>query len=220
MSLVPRLFSEFAQTHPQLDILFTEMKPDDGLRAAATRQVDLAVVDDQVSPGSMAGSLELHPLCVDHYGVAVAASHSLAGKSSVRLSELARERWAMGRDGVAHYKFLMSACYASGFTPHVVSKCGNMAARLELVRTGTAVTILPWLALRVLERDPDFRLIPVYPTLTRQIFAVLPRGSSRRPAVATVLRALQRLAKKVTRENKGERNLAARLSPGKVRRLS
>ncbi len=197
MSLVPDLYSGLSRTHSQLDLLFTEMKAADALHAAAARQVDLAIVDDQVSVDPVMGALEFHPLCVDHYRAVLPANHPLAGKRSIQLSEMAHERWATGQDGTAHYRFVMNACYASGFTPHVVSKCMNMAARLELVKTGTAVTILPWLALRVLALVSDFRLIPVLPKLTRQIFAVLPQGSSRRPAIEAVLQLLQRIAREM-----------------------
>jgi len=192
--LLPTAFSELVRQYPKLDIALIEMKPADGLRAAAVKQVDMAIVDDQVSEEDIATCLELHPLCVDQYGVAVAAGHALAKRRTIHLAELAQERWAMGREGIAHYRFLINACHAAGFAPHVVSRSANVSARLELVRTGHVVTVLPWLALRLVKGDPDFRLIPLASPLSRKIFVALPKGTSRRPATAAALCALQRAA--------------------------
>ena len=211
--LLPAAYSDLVSHYPKLDIIFNEMKPADGLRAAAARQVDLALVDDQVSEEAFVGSLEFHPLCVDHYGAAVAAGHPLAGRRSIRLAELAHERWAMGREGVAHYRFLINACHAAGFAPRIVSRSANMSARLELVRTGHVVTVLPWLALRLVEHDPDFRLLSLQPPLSRKIFVALPRGSSRRPAVAAVCRALQRAARETEYLNHARSALPEKRQP-------
>ncbi len=189
-SLLPTTLSRLIKSYPKLDIIFDEMEPASALRATAASQVDLALVDDQVSGEGFADSLEFRPLYVDHYGALLAASHPLAHKRSIELSELKNERWAMGQEGAARYRFLLNACHAAGFTPHVVSRSVNFAVRLELVRTGYVVTVLPWLALRLVERDSDFRLIQLNPPLNRGLFIALRRGTSRRPAIAAVLQAL------------------------------
>jgi DNA-binding transcriptional LysR family regulator len=189
--LLPMTLTRLIKSHPKLDIIFHEMEPASALRATAANQVDLALVDDQVSGEPFADSLELRPLYTDHYGVALAASHPLASRRTLQLSELKRERWAMGQEGAARYTFLLNACHASGFAPHVVSRSVNFAVRLELVRTGYVVAVLPWLALRLVEQDHDFRLIELTPPLKRDIFIALRRGTSHRPAIAAVLQALQ-----------------------------
>jgi DNA-binding transcriptional LysR family regulator len=193
-SLLPNTLSRLIKSHPKLDIIFHEMEPANALRAAAASQVDLALVDDQVSGEEFADSLEFRPLYVDQYGALLSASHPLARKRSIRLTELKHERWAMGQEGAARYRFLLNACHAAGFAPHVVSRSVNFAVRLEMVRTGYVVAVLPWLALRLVERDRDFRLLQIHPPLMRRIFVALPRGSSRRPAIAAVLQSLQRAA--------------------------
>jgi DNA-binding transcriptional LysR family regulator len=189
-SIVPLAVKKLLDEHPQLSLVFTELEPSEGLRAAAAKQTDLAIVDDLVSAEALANVLEFRPLCVDHFDVVVSASHKLAGRRSVQLSDLAHERWALNQSAAAYHTFILNACYAGGFTPKVTTSSRNTAVTLEMVRTGGAVALLPRLALRHVENDPDFAVIPVDPVLNRRVFVALPKGTAKRPAVAAVLDAL------------------------------
>jgi DNA-binding transcriptional LysR family regulator len=189
-SIVPLAVKTLLDEHPQLNLVFTELEPSEGLRAAAAKQTDLAIVDDLVSAEALANVLEFRPLCVDHFDVVVAATHKLAARKSVQLSDLAHERWALNQSAAAYHTFILNACYAGGFTPKVTTSSRNTAVTLEMVRTGGAVALLPRLALRHVENDPDFAVIPVDPVLNRRVFVALPKGTAKRPAVAAVLDAL------------------------------
>jgi DNA-binding transcriptional LysR family regulator len=171
-------------------VIFTELEPAEGLRAAAAKQTDLAIVDDLVSAEALANVLEFRPLCVDHFDAVVSANHKLAGRKSIQLPDLAHERWALNQSAAAYHAFILNACYAGGFTPKVTTSSRNMAVTLEMVRTGCTVAVLPRLALRQAEKDPDFAVIPIDPVLNRRVFVALPKGSAKRPAVAAVLDAL------------------------------
>ncbi len=190
-TVVPHAIASLANDHPQLNVSIQELEPADGLKAAASKKMDLAVVDDLVSAGNLATLLEFHPLCTDHFEAVVAAKHKLAGKRSIQLSELAHERWALNQTAVTYYDFLLNAFHAAGFKPQVMSNCRNMSATLEIVRTGCAVSVLPQLALKAISNDPDFSTIPIRPILNRRIFVALPKGAARRPAVRAVLNALE-----------------------------
>ncbi|WP_233849484.1 LysR family transcriptional regulator [Paraburkholderia sp. HD33-4] len=189
-SVVPLAVKRLLDLHPQLSVIFTELEPSEGLRAAAAKQTDIAIVDDLVSAEALAGVLEFLPLCVDHFDAVVSANHKLAGRKSVQLSDLAHERWALNQSAATYHTFLLNACYAGGFTPRVTTSSRNMAVTLEMVRTGGAVAVLPRLGLRHAEKDPDFSILPIDPVLNRRVFIALPRGTAKRPAVAAVLDAL------------------------------
>ncbi|GAB7542757.1 hypothetical protein CS8_024260 [Cupriavidus sp. 8B] len=190
-SVVPQAIASLAKEHPQLSVTILELEPADGLKAAASKKMDLAVVDDLVSAGNLAALLEFHPLCTDHFEAVVAADHKFAGKRSIQLSELAHERWALNQSAVTYHTFLLNAFHAAGFSPRVMSSCRNMAATLEMVRTGYAVSVLPQLALKTIRNDPEFSTIPIRPILNRRIFVALPKGAAQRPAVRAVLTALE-----------------------------
>ncbi|MDR5832364.1 LysR family transcriptional regulator [Caballeronia sp. LP006] len=196
-SVVPLAVQYLLEQHPQLNVIFTELEPSEGLRAAAAKQTDLAIVDDLVSAEALANVLEFRPLCVDHFDAVVSSSHKLAGRKSIHLSDLAHERWALNQSAATYHTFLLNACYAGGFTPKVTTSSRNMAVTLEMVRTGGAVAVLPRLALRHAEKDPDFSVLPIDPVLNRRVFVALSKGTAKRPAVAAVLDALVDCARRL-----------------------
>ncbi|RQT14903.1 LysR family transcriptional regulator [Burkholderia contaminans] len=189
-SVVPLAIKVLQDEHPQLSVLFTELEPSEGLRAAAAKQTDIAIVDDLVSAEALANVLEFIPLCVDHFDAVVSVSHKLAGRKSIHLSDLAHERWALNQSAATYHTFLINACLAGGFTPKVTTSSRNTAVTLEMVRTGGNVAVLPRLGLRHVEKDPDFSILPIDPVLNRRVFVALPKGTAKRPAVAAVLDAL------------------------------
>ncbi|MBB4519695.1 DNA-binding transcriptional LysR family regulator [Paraburkholderia fungorum] len=190
-SIVPTAIKSLLDEHPQLLVNFTELEPSEGLRAAAAKQTDIAIVDDLVSAETLANALEFHPLCVDHFDAVVSSGHKLAGRRTIQLSDLAHERWALNQSAATYHSFLMNACFAGGFTPKVTTSSRNMAVTLEMVRTGCTVAVLPRLALRQAEKDSDFAVLPIEPVLNRRVFVALPKGTAKRPAVAAVLDALR-----------------------------
>ncbi len=190
-SIVPNAISALMHRHPQLNVVFSELEPSEGLRAAAAKQTDVAVVDDLVNTEALASLLDFRGLCVDRFDAVLAAGHRLAGRKLIQLAELAHERWAVNQTAGSYHAFLLKACYAEGFTPRIVCNSHSMAVRLEMVRTGYMVGVLPRLALRHVEADPDFSVVPVEPALNRRIFVALPRGTAKRPAVAVLLEALE-----------------------------
>lgn len=189
-SVVPYAIKILLEQHPQLHVQFTELEPSEGLRAAAAKQTDIAIVDDLVSAEALANVLEFQPLCVDHFDAVIASNHRLASRKSIQLSDLAHERWALNQSAATYHTFLMNACIAGGFTPKVVCSSRNTAVTLEMVRTGGLVAVLPRLGLRRVESDEDFAVLPIEPVLSRRVFTALPKGTAKRPVVAAVLDAL------------------------------
>ena len=193
-TVVPRAIHQLVEQHPKLNVIFTELEPSEGLRAAAAKQTDIAIVDDLVNAESLADALEFIALCVDHFDAVVSASHKLASRKSIQLADLAHERWALNQSASTYHTFILNACYAAGFTPRVTARSRNTAVTLELVRTGCVVAVLPRLALKHAELDADLSIIPLAPVLNRRVFVASPRGVAKRPAVAAVLDALQNAA--------------------------
>ncbi|QBC30100.1 hypothetical protein DRB87_00255 [Pandoraea sp. XY-2] len=193
-TVVPRAIHQLVEQHPKLNVIFTELEPSEGLRAAAAKQTDIAIVDDLVNAESLADALEFIALCVDHFDAVVSASHKLASRKSIQLADLAHERWALNQSASTYHTFILNACYAAGFTPRVTASSRNTAVTLELVRTGCVVAVLPRLALKHAELDADLSIIPLAPVLNRRVFVASPRGVAKRPAVAAVLDALQNAA--------------------------
>lgn len=193
-TLIPAVFTILLKEYPQLDLRFEELEPSEGLKAAAAKQVDLALVDDSISAEALASMLYFRPVCEDYFAVVMAASHPLASQPWISLDMLANEKWAINRNAQTYRTQIVNACLEVGFTPHVVASCRNMAATLEMVRTGYVVTVLPALALKYAAVDPSFSIVPVKPLMARRIFVAMAQGTFRRPAIAAVLLALDSVA--------------------------
>lgn len=193
-TVVPRAIRQLVEQHPKLSVIFTELEPSEGLRAAAAKQTDIAIVDDLVNAESLADVLEFISLCVDHFDAVVSSSHKLASRKTIQLADLAHEKWALNQSASTYHSFILNACYAAGFTPRVTASSRNTAVTLELVRTGCVVAVLPRLALKRVELDDGLSIIPLSPVLNRRVFVASPRGVAKRPAVAAVLDALHNAA--------------------------
>ena len=190
-SIVPQAISYLIEQHPQLNISFTELEPSEGLRAAAAKQVDMAIVDDIANSELLANILEYYPLCMDHFDLVVSSQHKLANRKSVRLMDLSQERWALENSADTYHRYLLNACYADGFAPKMVSSSRNTIVTLEMVRSGWAVTVLPRMGLRYAEKDPDFCIIPIEPVMMRRVSVAIFKGTAKRPVIAAVLDALR-----------------------------
>jgi len=189
-TFIPAVFESLIREYPQLDLRFEELEPGESLKAAAAKQVDLALVDDSISAEALWSMLYFRPVYEDHFAAVMAASHRLAGASSIGMNDLEAENWAINRNAQTYKTQIVNACHEAGFTPRVVASCRNMAATLEMVRTGYVITVLPALALRAVAADAAFSVIPVHPLMVRRIFVAMAQGTFRRPAIAAVLKAL------------------------------
>lgn len=189
-TFIPAVFKELVKQHPQLALRFEELEPGESLKAAAAKQVDLALVDDSISAEALSSMLYFRPVYEDHLAVVMASSHRLANATTISITDLASENWAINRNAQTYKAQIVNACHEAGFAPKVVASCRNIAATLEMVRTGYVITVLPALALRAAATDPAFSVVPVAPLMVRRIFVAMVQGTFRRPAIAEVLRSL------------------------------
>jgi DNA-binding transcriptional LysR family regulator len=189
--LVPKVLKELAVRHPHVDIHFSELESQEGMRAAAAKQVDLAVVYELVDSPTMPNSLQLLPLCVDTFAVVVSARHRLARRKQLTLADLARERWDVNTVSTGYYSLIRSACQAQGFEPQIRSSCRNPTASLRLIAESSLIAVFPTLSLDGARHDKTLSVIPLVPPLTRRIFVATVRDSSRRPLIAAVIDVLR-----------------------------
>lgn len=192
-TFIPAVFRQVMREHPQLQLRFEELEPGESLKAAAAKQVDLALVDDSISAEALSSMLYFRPVYEDHFAVVMSADHRFADRTSLRIAELSAENWAINRNAQTYKTQIVNACHEAGYAPCVVASCRNMAATLEMVRTGFVITVLPDLALRSVANDPAFAIVPLEPQMMRRIFVAMLAGTLRRPAISAVLGALDRV---------------------------
>ena len=139
-TIVPRAVARLIERHGTLDARLTEGRVDElaaGVRAGALH-VALAF-QDAAAPRREHEGTRRRDLLEEPMVLLLPPDHRLAGRRSVRVADLAGERWtAPSRDGI-----VARACRAAGFEPHITILTSDPLAIAELVRTGLAVSMTP-----------------------------------------------------------------------------
>jgi DNA-binding transcriptional LysR family regulator len=134
VQLLPDLLVAYRERHPQVDIELQELQNPEQAGALTRGEIDIGLMTRQVDDPRVR-SLMLQRLRL----VAVLpATHRLAERPSVRLRELAEERWI---HPAAHSGPLYAACVKAGFEPNFGEQTTEHAARMTLVAAGMGIAV-------------------------------------------------------------------------------
>ncbi|MBJ8346096.1 LysR family transcriptional regulator [Antrihabitans sp. YC2-6] len=121
----------------------------------------------------------------------LAATHRLAGQSSVSLSELADENWLSVRGGFPVDDVLQSVATVTGVQPRVVQRLNDFKVIEALVASGLGVALIPRLAVG----NPHLVVLPLTGVRAGRVYELATRPyADQRPAVAAVLAAFESAA--------------------------
>jgi molybdate transport repressor ModE-like protein len=192
VDLVVRAASELAQSRPGTELRIVEADPGYSLPELRSGSVDVALtyVNDGL-PTQPPAWLEEIPLLTEPVLAILPPRHRLAGAGSVRLVDLAGERF-IAEPAADNRPFTLVACHAAGFEPEVAGYSSDFGLTIALVARGGAVALVPRMALRDVGGVAALPLSE--PQLTRRVFAVTRVGNARVPGVAALLGALRRAA--------------------------
>lgn len=139
-ALVPHAMVAF-----QRDFSNVELSLSDGLTATNVARLRAGELDVAVLNVPKGQSLDVptRHLLDDPPFVALPAGHRLAGRKTVRLTELADESWIAGATAVEDT--LIGACLRSGFRPTVRYVVQEWTAKQGLVAAGLGITLVPGL---------------------------------------------------------------------------
>ncbi|WP_067819154.1 LysR family transcriptional regulator [Nocardia inohanensis] len=144
-ALVPRAMAVAAQQHPELRVRLREGTSPTLLNGLVRRRVDLAVVS---RPEHLPDGVETTPLLEDSLYVAVAANHPLAGRGSVPVGLLRRERWITGSEEPG--SGLLGVWSEAAWRPVIGHVARDWITKLGLVAAGLGVTVVPGLSVTAL----------------------------------------------------------------------
>jgi DNA-binding transcriptional LysR family regulator len=186
--LVPRAIGRLAADHPGLVVSLEEAGSPVLLRQLRAGRLDVAVVGVGVGlPDYDAAGLRQELLVDDDLRVAVATTHRLAGRATVRASELAAEAWIVGRGRTGDPQF---GAWPTLTDPRIVHQVRDWSTRLGLVAAGVGVALIPGVAtasiplgVRVLQVDDQLWSGRATVAMTRE-----PRSPQTEAAVATLKR--------------------------------
>src|SRR6266536_4722174 len=203
-ALLGDTLARLRETAPEVDLRIIQLGagPDEELGPVLAGDLDVAVVGEYgLLPRRPEPALDRRELAVEPVLVAVPGAHPVPG-TTVRLAELAGERWIAGQAGGAAHEMLRRAAGIAGFEPIVVGHCDDRTA-LALVAAGHGVALVPATAtLPATARPGTLRpgaeaglagvrlLTPVDPSLRHTLTAVARRSRAVDPAVLRLLDAL------------------------------
>jgi DNA-binding transcriptional LysR family regulator len=131
----------------------------------------------------------------DPLWVAVPEGHPQAGRASIDLRSLAKERWVMGAVHGPCLEATLGACAAAGFNPGVVHRVNDWSAFVPLVAAGS-VGLIPRLGIDATPlRGVAVRPVAARWRPSRHLYLAIRAGAERSPAMASVLSTLQAAAR-------------------------
>jgi DNA-binding transcriptional LysR family regulator len=193
-TIVLDALQEFRRKHPTVELTFVESGTNAGLRRLRAGEVDVALAfreHGRPAPDEWA-DLEAELLMVDPLFVALAKNHPLAGKTAIRLRDLADDGWIQavqaGPGGITY-----QACLAAGFEPRIVALSDHAHITQGLVALGIGVTMISSFSVPRARRDIVVRpLKPDGPK--RDVYTVTLPGRLPPPAIRAMVRILQKVA--------------------------
>jgi DNA-binding transcriptional LysR family regulator len=196
--LLPPAVRELAREGVRVSLVEGELPT--VVEALRTGGVQIALLYSQ--PGELLDLGEeftLHPLLDDPLLLALPADHPLAGLDLVPLGRLRDAGWIMGaNDWDPCDRALSWACAREGFEPVRVMRTDDYGMLKGFVAAGTAVALIPRLALTGHESEFDLAIRPIDgPPLSRQVSVAMLR-STVSDAADTLREALARQAEKIT----------------------
>ncbi|WP_102226583.1 LysR family transcriptional regulator [Acidimangrovimonas sediminis] len=138
---LPPLLQSFAEAHPGVDLVLHEMNTTRQIEAIGRMQADVGFIHGVPLPEGIAH----HPLETERLVCCLPQGHRLAGRSRVRLSELAGERLLVfSREFAAHYHDRIAGLLQSaGLTPDPDFRIQHWFTVVALVGQGMGVSLVP-----------------------------------------------------------------------------
>jgi DNA-binding transcriptional LysR family regulator len=142
----PSLIREFRTLHPQVKLTLVEMVTHDQMDALKSGKIDLGFTRPLEPPHDRTLRSEL--LLDDPIVAVMPRDHPLAprpGSTSVRIENLARERFVMSErtTNPSLFDTIVGICTRAGFSPNLVNSSGSWPGVLTLVESGEGVALVP-----------------------------------------------------------------------------
>ncbi|MGN6814634.1 MAG: LysR family transcriptional regulator [Solirubrobacterales bacterium] len=190
-TLMPGAVTAFRASHPGVELTLAEGEPEEIAPRLRGGEFDLVLLFEFPGSGERLGAgLRRFDLLDDPLHLALPHDHRLAGRSRLRLEDLAEDSWVQTSAASPCAKHVVRSCHQTGFDPRVSFESDDYQTVQGLVAAGVGVALIPQLALSTVRPDVLVRPLDPQPPL-RKVFAATPRSAAATPAVATMLDVLR-----------------------------
>jgi len=191
--LVPPALVDLAQRAPDLDVRLTELEPPEARALVLAGEADLAVTFHYGdSDPDLHRDLVAVPLLDDPVVAVLPAAHPLAGRqdspASIKLSELADERWIAGCERCRSH--LLDEAAAAGFTPDIRHSTDDYVVVQNLVGAGLGIALLPRLAVTAAP-NRGIRVLNLVTDPMRHISVIARHEMTGTPSVRAAVQAVR-----------------------------
>lgn len=146
--LVPHALAAFHQRYPGVAVSLEQMETAQSHERIRSGELDLALTLSYTIQSLPHDDLLDHQLLLhERVLVALPASHRLAERSTVKLEELAGDRWIQATNAGLPLELLATTAHAAGFEREVSFEGDDFITVQALVEAGLGVAIVPELAL-------------------------------------------------------------------------
>jgi DNA-binding transcriptional LysR family regulator len=209
--LLPEAFKRFHALHRAVQIVVREETSARIAQLVESGEVDVGVAQLPLARGSF----QAHRLLQESFHALLPRAHALAGRTSIRLAELAEEHLILPR-GRARQSAL-EACRKAGFEPRLACESAEFDTIRALVASGLGVALVPALAARGMH--PGITSLPLSGgTLRRNLVFLTSKRATPPEAAARFLEILRACVAgqrggSTGRKTRGVNRSAAKSSP-------
>lgn len=177
--VVPGLLHEWKASYPGIDVTLFEGEDNEVAGWLAHGTADLAVVVDPLSvlPGARL-------LLRDDFRAVLRTDHPLAGQPHVTLEDLEDDTFLLADGGCEPYIRRLHAMNGTTFT--APPRIKGFTTLLDMVNAGIGVSIVPGATAVML--PPDTVLVPLRPTVHRELYLTGPANREWLPPVDVLVR--------------------------------
>ncbi|WP_344414049.1 LysR family transcriptional regulator [Amycolatopsis minnesotensis] len=197
-ALLPPALARLAAKHPRVSVSLTQGEAELLVPAVAAGDLDLAVIESWENyPAPIVASTSREPLLTETTDLALPATHRLAHRKTVNLSEVDDLPWVAWTEGSRCHHWLEQTLRAEGLEPDVTCTVGGYSTQLALVAGNLVAAMVPKLIHTRPGSVPDeVRIVATKPVVYRTIYVVWRTGADT-PAVRAGVEALKTVSEQV-----------------------
>ena len=139
---MPTIVRGFRQVYPEVEFSLRNILTTDQLPLLLSGELDIGFLR---LPIDSCPELDVETVHRERLVIALSSSHPLAGRQSIRLSELSGEHFLMYERAYApgFHNLLMGILGRAGIVPRIAQTAGQMPTLISLVDAGMGVALLP-----------------------------------------------------------------------------
>lgn len=140
-SVLPWILSSFRSAVPEVELELHQQSISEQVKALCDGQIDVGVLRSPINNSR----LVTKTIFVEHFAVAVPATHRLATARRLFLRDLSDEDFVIfpPQPGMMFYNIVHALCQSGGFVPRIVQMATPMQTVIGLVRAGIGISLVP-----------------------------------------------------------------------------